>query len=70
MKNFYGKVKLSMFPRIIAIIIALFLLVFSFDVIGTGNNIFETILAFIMHSWLSILIILLAVFWRRSDKEK
>lgn len=53
-------------PRILAIVFIAFIILFSLDVFGTGAGIFESILAFIVHSVPAlILVFLLIVFWKK-----
>jgi len=54
-------------PRILCILLALFLSFFSFDVFGLGTNAWKTALAFIMHNIPTIIIVLVLIFsWKRS----
>jgi len=52
-------------PRVIAILLMLFLALFSFDVFGEGYGFWQTILAFLMHNIpVFILIVLLIIAWK------
>ncbi len=54
-------------PRILAILFALFLTLFSFDVFGNGYGFWGTILAFIIHNIPSIILATLVwVSWKRE----
>ncbi len=54
-------------PRILCILLALFLSFFSFDVFGLGTKAWETALAFLMHNIPTIIIVLVLIFsWKRS----
>jgi hypothetical protein len=72
-KRFEGRLspRLSKFiyrtPRIAGIIIIAFLTLFSFDVFEEGGDIWDMLIAFVMHSLPSIfLAIVLALAWRRE----
>ena len=52
-------------PRILCILFAIFLSVFSFDVFGEGQGFWETILALLMHLIpVYIVVIVLVIAWR------
>lgn len=54
-------------PRIILIIFALFLMLFSFDVFEGANGFWETILALFMHNLPSlILLTIIIISWKRD----
>jgi len=54
-------------PRIITIILILFITLFSLDVFGNGLSLFQVILAFIIHSLPSIILaLILIIFWKKS----
>jgi len=60
------KDKFILLPRILAIVFIAFITLFSLDVFGSGTNIWDAILGFILHSIPSIaLIILSIVFWKK-----
>ena len=62
-----SKSKFIIVPRILAILYALFLLLFSFDVFQEGVSLIRIILAFLMHNIPVILIILvLIITWKKA----
>lgn len=58
---------LCFFPRILAILFAAFLMLFSFDVYSPGMSIPETLLAFLMHNIpVIILVVIIILSWERE----
>jgi hypothetical protein len=54
-------------PRILCILLALFLSLFAFDVFGEGRGLGETILALLMHLIpVYVVVIILVIAWRRE----
>jgi hypothetical protein len=54
-------------PRILSIVFALFLVIFSFDVFGEGLGFWEVAFAFFMHNIPSIILITLSIIaWKRE----
>ncbi len=52
-------------PRILGIVMAIFISLFALDVFGAGNNFWETIVSLMMHLIPTmVLLIVLAVAWR------
>lgn len=57
---------LNLSPRVLAIGVALFLMLFSFDVFGPGLSVWEMALGFLIHNIPSILLALVIwVSWKR-----
>ena len=65
MKNSPSPSKLIWFPRILAILFLLFLMIFSFDVFEIPGTPLEKMAGFLIHNLPSIIMAaILAVFWR------
>lgn len=55
------------FPRVLGIVYALFLLIFSFDVFGEGAGLWQSVLAFVVHSIPSIfLFVIVLLAWKKE----
>jgi hypothetical protein len=58
---------LQWIPRVIGILAVLFIMLFSFDVFGTGEPVYRQILAFLMHNIPAFILAALLVFaWIRE----
>jgi TctA family transporter len=54
-------------PRVLGILVAIFVSLFALDVFGEGYNFWETIIALAMHLIpTAIILIILAIAWRRE----